>query len=115
MSRTPSTVDKLLLKDENVANSMEKAINDMIKESKKPKQGCIITNIKEVPNKRELWGKNTVFYVYNIEHETEQEVLGTQARSLFGSNLRAIKEFERGEKSQAQTDQYVIKFVSYKR
>lgn len=105
--------EKLLL-NESVAKSMEKAASETIKEAKKAKVVTTTTNIAEVPHKSILWSKKTVFYVFNIQEGTEQEVLGSQARSLLGSNLSAIKAMERGEKAQVMTDRYIIKFVEYK-
>ena len=112
MSKTKN-LEELLLKD-TIVESVEATIEEEIVEAKKPKIQGIITNIKEVPHKSILWGRKTVFYVFNRDEGTEQEVLGSQARSLLGSNLSAIKAMERGEKTQVMTDKYVIKFLEYK-
>lgn len=110
---TDKVLEKLLNK-ETVNKSVDEAVAEEIANSKKEKVDKVIKDIKEVPHKSVLWGNKTVFYVFNRDEETEQEVTGAQARSLFGSNLSAIKSMERGEKSQATTEKYVIKFVEYK-
>ena len=103
-----------LLNQESVNKSIDEAVAEEIANAKKEKVEKVIKDIKKVPHKSVLWGNKTIFYVFNREQETEQEVTGAQARSLFGSNTSAIKSLERGEKSQATTDTYVIKFVEYK-
>ena len=110
---TDKALEKLLNK-ESINKSVDEAIAEEIANSKKEKVETVIKDIKKVPHKSVRWGNKTIFYVFNREQETEQEVTGAQARSLFGSNISAIKSLERGEKSQATTDTYVIKFVEYK-
>lgn len=104
--------EDLLLK-KNVDKSVDEAVAEEIENAKKEKVETVIKDIKKVPHKSVLWGNKTVFYVFNRDEGTEQEVTGAQARSLFGSNISAIKTLERGDKAQATTDKYVIKFMEY--
>ena len=110
---TDKVLEKLL-NQESVNKSIDEAVAEEIANSKKEKVAKVFKDIKKVPHKSVLWGNKTVFYVFNREQGTEQQVTGAQARSLFGSNISAIKSLERGEKSQATTEKYVIKFVEYK-
>ena len=109
-----SKVEELLLKNATVEKGVNEAIAEEIETAKAPKEEKFIKDIKKVPHKSILWGKRTVFYVFNRDQGTEQEVTGEQARSLMGTNNHAIKAMERGEKEQVQTENYVIKFVEYK-
>ena len=103
-----------LLNQESVTKSIDEAVAEEIANAKKEKIETVIKDIKKVPHKSVLWGNKTIFYVFNRDEGTEQELTGAQARSLFGTNISAIKSLERGEKSQATTEKYVIKFVEYK-